>query len=106
MQKYDPTDYSPLVSYGAIQKELEIVSAKKITPRLVADTISAIRASKLPDRKTIGTAGSFFKNPIVDKEKYEFLLEKHPTLNAHMHDHKTQSYKLNAGQLIEISELK
>lgn len=103
---YDPVDYHPVVSYGALKEKLEGVSANNITPRLIADTISAIRASKLPDRTVLGTAGSFFKNPIVDKETYEFLTEKNPKINGHLHDNATQSYKLNAWQLIELSELK
>jgi UDP-N-acetylmuramate dehydrogenase len=34
----------------------------------------------LPDRKKVGTAGSFFKNPIVEKNQFEKLLLKYPQL--------------------------
>lgn len=106
LHKYDPTHYEPIISYWAISKELESTPQKKITPRLIADIVTAIRASKLPDRRVIWTAGSFFKNPIVEKAKYEILIDKNPKINAHLHDPATSSYKLNAGQLIELSELK
>ncbi|HRP70008.1 MAG TPA: hypothetical protein PLY93_10795, partial [Turneriella sp.] len=46
----------------------------------VFDAVCAIRRSKLPNPREIGNAGSFFKNPIVDLEKYKALKEKYPTL--------------------------
>ncbi len=106
LHKYDPTHYEPIISYGAIEKEVASTPKKKITPRLVADIVTAIRASKLPDRHVIWTAWSFFKNPIVEKAKYEWLIDKNPKINAHLHDPAIESYKLNAWQLIELSELK
>ncbi len=39
------------------------------------ESVIAIRAKKFPDLKKFGTAGSFFKNPIVDdREAHAFLL--------------------------------
>lgn len=37
----------------------------------VREAVSTIRLSKFPDLSTVGTAGSFFKNPIVSKHLYE-----------------------------------
>jgi UDP-N-acetylmuramate dehydrogenase len=53
-----------------------------ITAQEVADIIIHIREKKLPDWKKIGTAGSFFKNPIVTKKQYENLLLKYPELKG------------------------
>ena len=39
------------------------------TPRDVADAVRAIRAAKFPHGSGEGTAGSFFKNPIVSREQ-------------------------------------
>lgn len=39
-----------------------------------------IRSRKFPDLNTHGTAGSFFKNPIVSREKFEELKKKYPDL--------------------------
>ena len=44
------------------------------------EIIIQIRQNKLPDWKKIGTAGSFFKNPIITKEQLDKLLKKYPKL--------------------------
>lgn len=56
---------------------LKDVSASQQTIR---DTIIAIRARKFPDWHTVGTAGSFFKNPLVSNEEADVLLHKFPDI--------------------------
>lgn len=51
-----------------------------ITLQKVRDMVIAIRTTKLPNIKELGTAGSFFKNPIIEKSAYEMLLTQYPTL--------------------------
>jgi UDP-N-acetylmuramate dehydrogenase len=46
----------------------------------IRDTVIAIRTAKLPDWKHTGTAGSFFKNPIIDGDRYNHLKEKFPEI--------------------------
>lgn len=41
------------------------------TPLNIANAVIALRQKKLPSIDEVGTAGSFFKNPIVSREKYE-----------------------------------
>ncbi len=68
-------------------------------PRSLSEAVISIRNSKLPDPKKIGNAGSFFKNPIVDKERYKSLKEKFPMLEGFQQE--DGSFKVFAGWLIQ-----
>lgn len=65
----------PRLEYGhvksAVEKALSESSEKALTPGLVRSVILGIRDAKLPDPAKIGSAGSFFKNPVVPKVFYE-----------------------------------
>jgi UDP-N-acetylmuramate dehydrogenase len=50
------------------------------TPHVIANTVREIRARKFPDLAVEGTAGSFFKNPIIDTACYEELKSRFPEL--------------------------
>lgn len=43
------------------------------TPRLIAAAVREVRAKKFPDMRLQGTAGSFFKNPIVTPDTFAAL---------------------------------
>lgn len=85
--------------YGAITTEL---ANRHITEPTIADVsavVAAIRVSKLPDPKTIGNAGSFFKNPVISVEEFERLIQKFPDV-VH-YPAPNGKVKLAAGWLIE-----
>lgn len=85
--------------YGAIEEELNKRGITNPSLRNVADVVSEIRVSKLPDPSTIGNSGSFFKNPIIEKSQFDELISKHPALvNFPASDGRV---KLAAGWLIE-----
>jgi len=50
------------------------------TLQQVRDAVIYIRSQKLPDWKQWGTAGSFFKNPVISKESFDLLQKKYPDL--------------------------
>ncbi len=87
------TDYSA-ISNGL--KERNILSP---TPMQVAEVVADIRKQKLPDTKEIGSAGSFFKNPIVGEQKLELLMKDYPTIVHYASG--DGKYKLAAAWLIE-----
>jgi UDP-N-acetylmuramate dehydrogenase len=85
--------------YGAITAELQKRHIAEPTIADIAQVVAAIRVSKLPDPKTIGNAGSFFKNPIISKAQFDDLVAKFPdVVNYPAPDDKV---KIAAGWLIE-----
>ncbi len=92
------------VSYGAIGDTLKQMNVLQPTIRDVSDAVIAIRRSKLPDPKVIGNAGSFFKNPVIDTDKYNKLKKLHPAMPGYTSDN--QEVKVPAGWLIEQCALK
>lgn len=87
------------ISYGAIAQTLENDGVANPTIEDVSHAVIKIRESKLPNPKEIGNAGSFFKNPIIEKEHLNFLLQQ----NANMPYYQVSEteYKIPAGWLIE-----
>lgn len=59
--------------YGAINETIEKLGYKKLSIKAISEAIIQIRQSKLPDPAEIGNAGSFFKNPYIEKEHFEAL---------------------------------
>lgn len=108
LDKYDASRYQSHLQYGAVKANIEARLENKkdevITPKIVAEEISKIRASKLPDRKKIGTAWSFFKNPLISEDKFKKLTEKFPDLKWYPWE--KGLIKLSAGQLIDKAGLK
>ncbi len=66
------------LDYAGLKDQLP--AGEKITPGVIRDIVLQIRAEKLPDWKKVGTAGSFFKNPVVSKEKFADLKKRFPEL--------------------------
>jgi len=75
-------DYIPNIQYNDIQESIgeQGIDPSKITALQLANIIIKIREGKMPDRKKTGTAGSFFKNPVVGKDQFEKLLLEYPQL--------------------------
>ena len=87
------------VSYGAISEVLKEKNVKEPSVRAVSAAVVSIREQKLPDPRVIGNAGSFFKNPSVDKATFEALKEKYPALPSFSGE--TGLVKIPAAWLIE-----
>ena len=89
------------LEYGNIKAYLEQNGIESPTLQQLHDAICAIRDAKLPDVKQIGSAGSFFKNPVIEREQFEALLKEYPTMPHY--DESNGKVKVPAGWLIEHS---
>ncbi len=66
--------YSPKLDYGGVRAALEGRDLQALTPMDVRNAIIGIRNAKLPDPAQIGSAGSFFKNPVISREHFERIV--------------------------------
>ncbi len=66
----------------------------------IRNAIIAIRSAKFPNWTTVGTAGSFFKNPIVDVAIITRLSEKFPDLPVYPIPHTSQA-KVSLGWVLD-----
>lgn len=94
----------PVLEYGNILKQLpEGLDVADITPAIVRDTIIRIRKSKLPEVTETGSAGSFFKNPVVTDDKFLELQADYPDIP---HYRQEGGVKIPAAWLIDKCEWK
>ncbi len=85
--------FVPNLSYKALE------GMPHDTARQLRDAIIALRWQKLPRPEEYGSAGSFFKNPVVDEATYQCIKQEHPDMpEAHP---TAGGYKLSAGWLID-----
>ena len=90
--------FSPDLDYAAIRREMEKRGIKDITPTMLRQLIIDIRNAKLPSPEKIGSAGSFFMNPIVSNKTFSELQRKYPDIPHYV---MPTGIKLLAGWLIE-----
>ena len=85
-----------VLTYGNL-KEVAM-GMGELSAKNIRTAVMQIRASKLPDTKEFGSAGSFFMNPVVSCEKAEALAQSFPE----MPQYKTANgVKLSAAWLID-----
>lgn len=94
---------NPKLNYGDICAEVE--KRGGATLRNIREAICTIRRSKLPDPAETGNAGSFFKNPIVERSVAEALLAQYPNMPLYPAAD-LECVKLAAGWLIDQCGLK
>lgn len=71
------------------------------SPQEVRDAVVRIRREKLPDPDEIGSAGSYFKNPVISREQYSALLGRTGGMVPPHHDLPNGDAKLTAAWLID-----
>ncbi len=97
--KLTKKDHRLNVDYGAIVSELRNGGITDPGIRDVSNAVISIRKSKLPDPKELGNSGSFFKNPVVDKQQFDNFIKLNPA--APFYKVSENEFKIPAGWLIE-----
>ncbi len=84
------------LGYGALK---DLAAEDGLTLRRVREKIIGIRREKLPDPEQMGSAGSFFMNPVVSQEKYRSLAAEYPDMPHYPAS--DGMVKLSAGWMID-----
>ena len=85
------------LDYGQLQ---ELRSATVVpSAQTIREAVISIRKSKLPEPDELGSAGSFFKNPVVAKGVYEKLAQGYANVPHYVVDE--EQIKIPAAWLIE-----
>ena len=85
--------------YGNIRSELDRRGIQTPTAAQLRQVVIDIRNAKLPDPKVMGNAGSFFMNPVVERQKFEQLQASYPDMPHYYID--ADHEKIPAGWMID-----
>ena len=88
-------EYKSVVTYKALADELQRRGIGEPTQQQVRDVVTELRWSKLPRPEEHGSAGSFFKNPVVNETLAGQLKAEYPEMPLY------PGNKLSAGWLID-----
>lgn len=99
-----PQVWQPVTAYKGLSSLFADRDPASVTPAEIETAVRNLRAQKLPDPSQTGSAGSFFKNPVVTKLKARELITLHPNLVSY--PLAGGRAKLVAGWLIEAAGLK
>ena len=89
----------PHLDYGNLRQAL---AGKEPTSMNIREAVIAIRKQKLPEPEELGSAGSFFKNPIITHEHFQTILQQEHKTEAEIpHFETADGIKIPAAWLIE-----
>jgi UDP-N-acetylmuramate dehydrogenase len=86
--------------------EVPVSMDQRLTPALIRKVIIKIRKEKLPEPSVMGSAGSFFKNPVISREHFAKIeaaakAEHGPDCKVPHYDLENGTVKVPAAWLIE-----
>ncbi len=93
--------FSPKLDYGGVRKALEGLDEKALTPSIVRGAIIDVRRAKLPDPEETGSAGSFFKNPVMPREQFEKIVQQEQPAEVPHFDLPDGTVKVPAAWMID-----
>ncbi|KKR11774.1 MAG: UDP-N-acetylenolpyruvoylglucosamine reductase [Candidatus Woesebacteria bacterium GW2011_GWA1_39_21] len=80
LAKNDEINTSYHSRYGSLEDELAKISNPPYNIRDASKAVTLIRERKFPDWEKIGTAGSFFLNPVITKKELVGIQKKVPNI--------------------------
>ena len=86
-----------ILNYGNLEEKVNSFGDKNL--HNIRKAIIDIRSSKLPDVTELGSAGSFFKNPVIDEDKAEGIRSSFPDIPVFPAEN--GKMKIAAGWMIE-----
>ncbi len=99
--KLQSKNYFPKIEYAGIREVLNKSGIENPGIKEVSDAIIKIRKAKLPDPAHTGNAGSFFKNPVIDRTHFQDLKNIYPGIPSYPWSE--EKVKIPAAWLIEKS---
>jgi UDP-N-acetylmuramate dehydrogenase len=85
--------------YASLQEYLDNNGITEFTSKNLREAVIAIRSAKLPDPAKVANNGSFFGNPIIDRDQSEELQRQYPDMPSWQTAN--NQVKLSAAWLIE-----
>lgn len=64
---------NPRMGYAALKEAVSNTPSEAVTPALIRGIVISLRDSKLPSPAVTGSAGSFFKNPVIPADEYDMI---------------------------------
>lgn len=94
-----PRPWEPVLDYPDLRRRWEDLGLQRPGADQIYEWVCDLRQAKLPDPAHLGNAGSFFKNPVVDRQSHALIVARWPDLACHpLPD---GNFKLSAGWMIE-----
>lgn len=90
--------FEPNYTYGALKATMAAMGIDAPTAQQLRAVVIEIRNAKLPHPSVLGSAGSFFMNPVVDEAMFLDIQKAYPQIP---HYAAPQGVKIPAGWLIE-----
>ncbi len=96
-----PKPWKPVLGYADLERHFARLGIAAPDAWQIFEAVCAIRRAKLPDPAVLGNAGSFFKNPVVNRTIRNEILQDFPEIVSYPQDDGT--YKLAAAWMIDAS---
>ncbi len=100
------TEAAPKLGYAHLDSLVRERCGDPITPMAVREAVISMRDAKLPDPSVTGSAGSFFKNPVVDRRVFEQICSDNPDVTVPHFDLPDNKVKIPAAWLIDRAGFK